>query len=415
MNASDRATIATRVALAWSLASICAVALAQSPPVSQPQLQSCLKERIAPRATEQGVSRALFDRLTADLKPATDVLEKLDFQPEFVTPVWDYMAALVDDARIEGGRRMLEHHRGLLDAIERQYGVPREIIVAVWGVESNFGANLGRRSLIESLATLSCFGRRQTFFSGELVAALRIVAGGNVSAERLTGSWAGAFGHTQFMPSTFMLRAVDGDGDGRRDLMDSIPDALASTANYLRAAGWRAGQPWGFEVEVPRGVRADSDSRTVRRPVSDWRAAGVKPVRAEDRRAFDALAPDTPAALIRPADVGGPAFVVLRNYDAVFAYNPSINYALAIAHLADRMRGATSFVTPWPTTDVSLSRAERRELQTLLLLRGHDIGEVDGILGTRSREAVRAEQARLGEEVTGRADQALLEALRVNR
>ncbi|WP_230970689.1 lytic murein transglycosylase [Nitrogeniibacter aestuarii] len=358
-------------------------------------------------APSKGVSQAAFDRFTAGVSPDETVLESLDYQPEFVTPIWDYLAALVDQERIDDGKAMLAQWSEVLGRVEAEYGVDRATVVAVWGVESNYGKNFGSRPLVTSLATLSCEGRRQDFFRGEFFTTLRILEQGNIAPERLTGSWAGAFGHTQFMPSTFMRIAVDFDGDGRRDLMDSVPDALASTANYLKQAGWRTGQGWGYEIKLPAGFDASVAGRKARRAVSEWSAMGVRQI---DGSALDAI--DSQAAVLLPAGAEGPAFLVFRNFNAIYSYNAAESYALAIAHLSDRLRGAGPFVTDWPTDDPGIARAERRELQQLLLDRGHAIGEVDGLIGAKSKAAIAVEQERLGYEVNGRAGMKILKALR---
>jgi glucose-6-phosphate 1-epimerase len=237
------------------------------------------------------------------------------------------------------------------------------------------------------------------------------VQAGDVASEKLVGSWAGAFGHTQFMPSTYRRIAVDFDGDGRRDLVESIPDALASTANYLKRSGWRSDQPWGYEVRLPDGFDASTSGRTSRRPLSTWLGKGVARV---DDGPID-LPAATPAALLLPAGRQGPVFLVFKNFDAIYSYNAAESYALAIAHLSDRLRGQGPLATSWPTPDPGLSRRERRELQTLLLARGHDIGEVDGIIGSASRAAIQAEQARLGQvPADGRAGRRILSALRTS-
>ena len=387
-------------------ASACAAAGAQAGS-GDAVLASCLA-KLRGQAPASGVTTQSFDRFTRTIERDPSVLELLDYQPEFKTPVWDYLAALVDDERIADGRAMLARWHDTLASIEQRYGVDAATVVAVWGVESDFGKSFGTRPLLNSLATLSCAGRRQSFFRGEFLTALRILQEGHVAPERLVGSWAGAFGHTQFMPSSFMRLAVDFDGDGRSDVVDSVPDALASTANFLARAGWRAGEPWGFEVRVPEGFDPALAERRNRKPLSRWAALGVRRADA----AAPGLAGDTPGAILLPAGVNGPAFVVLRNFDAIYSYNASISYGLAIAHLADRLRGGAPFATPWPTDDPGLSRAERRELQTLLAARGHDIGPVDGMFGARSRAAISAEQARLGLAPTARAGVKILDALR---
>jgi len=367
---------------------------------------ACLA-RLRTDAVARGVPAAAAERHLSGLERDPSVLESLDFQPEFKTPIWDYLSGLVDAERVDDGRALLAQWADVLAAVQARHGVDPQTVVAVWGVESNFGRSIGRKQVVRSLATLSCEGRRQPFFRGELFAALRILAGGHVEPDAFTGSWAGAFGHTQFMPSTFLESAVDFDGDGRRDVVGTVPDALASTANYLRRAGWRTGEPWGWEVRLPAGFDPALAGRTKRRPLADWVARGVR--RADGTPIEPASAA---AAVLLPAGPAGPAFLVLRNFDALYAYNAAESYALAIAHLSDRMRGAGPFVAAWPTDDPGLSRAERRELQTLLLARGHPIGEADGMIGSLSRRAIRDEQARLGLPQDGRAGTKLLTALR---
>jgi glucose-6-phosphate 1-epimerase len=243
---------------------------------------------------------------------------------------------------------------------------------------------------------------------------MKILHAGDVRAEDLRGSWAGAFGHTQFMPSAFLRLAVDFDHDGRRDLIHSDVDALASTANYLAQAGWRRGELWGFEVRVPRGFDASAAGRRSRHPVSEWARRGV--TRADGNALVGADAPAArPAAVILPTGASGPAFVVFRNYDAIFSYNAAESYALAIALLSDRLRGGEGLVARWPTDDPGLSRQERRELQTVLVARGHEIGEIDGLIGAATRAAIQREQRRLGWTPDGRAGQRLLRALRAPR
>ncbi|WP_435594049.1 lytic murein transglycosylase [Proluteimonas luteida] len=363
---------------------------------------------IRPQALAQGVSGTGFDRFTAGLQPDMSVLPLLDSQPEFTTPLWDYLAGLVDEQRVEDGRARLAEHRDLLARVAAQYGVDAETVVAVWGVESDYGRVFGKRPLLVSLATLACNGRRQPFFRGEFIATLQLLDGGDLRDPGIAGSWAGAFGHTQFMPTTYARIAVDFDGDGRRDLVDSIPDALASTANYLKRAGWQTGAPWGYEVRLPAGFDLSQAGRGKRRALSDWVARGVTRV---DGGALPAG--DRQAAILVPTGRDGPAFVAFRNYDAIYSYNAAESYALAIALLADRLRGGAGLVASWPTDDPGLSRIQRRELQTLLLARGHDIGEVDGMIGSNTRRAIQAEQRRLGlTPDDGRAGMRILRALR---
>ncbi|WP_291994746.1 lytic murein transglycosylase [Candidatus Accumulibacter sp. ACC003] len=370
---------------------------------------ACLKT-LRSVAAAKGVSTTSFDRLTSGLTPDLSVLEFLDYQPEFQSPIWDYLASLVDAERVTDGIAMRAKWADTLALASERYQVDPATIIAVWGVESNYGRNFGKRPLLTSLGTLSCFGRRQSYFSGEFVSTLKILDSGDIAPEKLLGSWAGAFGHTQFMPSTFLRLAVDGDGDGKRDLMGSVPDALASTANFLHKGGWREGQPWGYEVILPAGFDASVSGRRDKRPLSYWTGRGVR--RADGQ---PIVASDAAAGLLLPAGPQGSAFLVFRNFDVIYGYNAAESYALAIAHLADRIKGGTPFVTPWPTDDAGLSRLERRELQTLLAARGHPIGEVDGMIGAKSREAIQVEQQRLGMKADGRPGQKLLSSLRANQ
>ncbi|TXK33179.1 lytic murein transglycosylase [Ottowia sp. GY511] len=384
------------------------------PALDDAAFRSCLAQ-LQGSAAFRNVDRATFAQHTQNLAPDPSVLVLLDRQPEFTLPVWDYIAVLVDDERVADGRAAYAKWQDTLRRIEQQSGVAPNIVMGVWGVESNFGQILGGRPLVQSLATLSCFGRRQSYFRGEFAATLRILQEGHIPAEKLVGSWAGAFGQTQFMPSTFFRSAVDFDGDGRRDIVDSVPDALASTAKFLQNAGYRRGEPWGFEVRLPAGMDTSDASRKNKRPIDAWRRAGVTLVDG-------APLPDSlpSAGLLIPARNrgGGPAFLVGRNFDTLYSYNASENYALAIAQLSNLVAnpsGSVAFVTPWPTDDPGLSRAQNRELQTLLLARGHDIGTADGLIGAKTREAIKAEQQRLGFKPDGRAGQKLLAALKTAR
>lgn len=403
----NKAYLRLLCATAFAAAAIPALAApAAATPADLDAYRACLKQ-LRGDAIKSGVQAATYDAQTASLAPDMDVLGFLDAQPEFKTPIWDYMAGLVDEERIEDGRQALARHADVLARAQAEYGVDPATVVAVWGVESNFGKNLGGRPLLTSLSTLSCFGRRQSYFRGEFFATLKIIQDEHMQPERLAGSWAGAFGQTQFMPSTYLRLAVDFDGDGRRDLVDSVPDALGSTANFLRRAGWQTGQPWGFEVKLPAGMDLAGTGRRNKQPMSAWQARGIKRV---DGGALPAG--DTPAALLAPAGAQGPVFLVLRNFDALYSYNAAESYALAIAHLSDRLRGDLPFARAWPTDDPGLSRAERRELQELLLARGFDIGKPDGVIGARTRQALQTVQGQLGLPADGRAGQKTLKALR---
>ncbi len=369
-------------------------------------LSHCLA-RLKASARSKGIRAETYDFYTRDLAPDPTVLRLLDSQPEFRTPIWDYLAGLIDEERVEDGRARLRDHRETLDRIAARYKVDPAIVVSIWGVETDYGRVFGQRPIRSSLATLSCFGRRQNFFRAEFISLLQLLQNEDIRDEDLKGSWAGAFGHTQFMPSVYARIAVDEDGDGHRNLVKSIPDALASTANYLKQAGWRNDLPWGYEISLPARFDAGWAGRKKRQPVDVWRERGVQLI---DGTPLPDL--DVKAAVLLPAGMEGPAFLLLPNFDALYAYNPAESYALAIALLSDRLKGGRGLEAAWPTDDPGLGRKDRRTLQTLLLQRGHDIGEADGIIGNRTRRAIQIEEKRLGWKKTeGRAGKKILETL----
>ena len=376
------------------------------PVLAQADNFSACIEGLRGDAAKRGVSKATFDIYASPLRADDSVLDFLDAQPEFTTLIWDYLSGLVDEERVSDGRAALLAQNKVLQQVEQQYGVDPATVVAVWGVESNFGRAMGKRPMLVSLGTLSCKGRRQGYFRGEFISTLKIINDGHIAADRLTGSWAGAFGQTQFMPSTFLRLAVDFDGDGRRDLVDNAADALASTANFLKQGGWHRGERWGFEVKLSRGIDTSVAGRRNYKPIAYWKAQGVT-------LADGGPLSDGPnRALLLPAGPSGPAFLVGHNFNVIYGYNAAESYTLAISHLSDRLRGGGPFRAPWPTDDPGTSRAERRELQRLLLARGYDIGEPDGMIGKNTRQALVAEQKALGFKEDGRAGQKILNALR---
>ena len=387
--------------------------LTSSPGIYTPSsssFQSCLA-RLKPQALTKGVHAATYDRYTQNLSPDYSVIERLNYQPEFSTPIWDYLSGLVDEERVQQGRQKLQQHRDVLNRVSAAYGIPAETVVAVWGVESNYGDISGKYPLLQALGTLSCEGRRQSYFRGEFFTTMKLLQRGDVYENQLKGSWAGAFGHTQFMPSTYDELAVDFDGDGRRDLVSSIPDALASTANFLKKRGWQSGQPWGFEVKIPQGMSVSGEGRRNKKSLSSWINQGV--VRVDGSALVQGnLLESSQAGLLAPAGANGPVFLVFKNFDAIYSYNAAESYALAIAHLSDRLQGKGGLVQTWPTDDAGTSRAERREIQQFLLNKGYDIGAVDGLIGDKTRQAIRQEQIRLGLTPTGRAGQQILRAFR---
>lgn len=364
-------------------------------------------ERLWPAVARRGITRATFAGATAALTPDLRIMDLLDGQPEFTKSFWDYLDLLVNDARIERGRALLQEYRATFDAVDRVFGVDRYVITAIWGVETNYGALGGNRPVVSSTATLACIGRRQDYFREEFLSALEILQRGDVKPDRLVGSWAGAFGPTQFMPTAFKRYAVDFDHDGRRDVVDSVPDLIASTANNLKKNGWISGQTWGYEVVVPANfdfLLADR-ARTI--TIRDWERHGLtrpgsKPFPRPDDRAF----------LLIPAGMQGPGFLMLPNFRALMKYNPAEAYALAIGHLADRLRGGGEFAQQWPRYERVLSRDERLELQQLLARHGYDVGEPDGHLGARTRAAIRSFQVRVGQVPDGFASAVVLERLR---
>jgi len=375
-----------------------------TPPAVPSTFGPCLAELRA-EAASRGVGERAFDRAMQGLQPDPSVIEAMQQQPEFETPVWEYLARLVDERRIAEGQARLAAWSPMLARAEDQFGVDRYTLVAVWGVESDYGRIMGQRPLLRSLATAACFGERQGFFRGEFVEALRIVQAGDIKARDLRGSWAGAFGHAQFMPSTYQRFAIDFDGDGKRDLVNSIPDALGSVGKYFQAEGWQRGRPWGYEVRLPAQYKGPS-GRHARLPLYEWAKLGI--VLPDGK----GLVGEGLAALLLPAGMRGPSFIVFKNFDVIYAYNRSESYALAIAHLADRLRGGGPIQASWPTDDPVLARAERIEVQQKLIERGYLQGSPDGIVGSRTVAAIKAYQEGAGLPADGYASARLLKALR---
>lgn len=370
--------------------------------------EGCL-QRLYPAASKRGVPKQAYDALTRDLTPDLKIMDLVDGQPEFTLAFWDYLDRLVSDERIQRGRELLAEHRATFDAMERTYGVDRHIVAAIWGIESKYSTMMGERPVLRSTATLACVGRRQDYFRNEFLAAVELLYRGDVHPERMKGSWAGAFGPTQFMPTVYKNYAVDADGDNRRDLTTSIPDLLFSTANYFRRHGWETGQTWGYEVVVPRNFNFMLADRSKLMTIREWEQLGIqrpggKPFPRSSDRAF----------LMVPAGSQGPGFLMLNNFRVIMRYNPAEAYALAIGHLADRLRGGEAFVQGWPRQERVLTREERVELQQLLAQRGFDIGTPDGRFGPKTRAAIRDFQARAGLVPDGFPTATVLARLRGN-
>ncbi len=359
------------------------------------------------RALAQGIRPETFDAAFRDLRPDAEALTRDRNQTEFVRTLWDYLDRAVSEKRITEGQAALARHAGLLDRIEATYGVEKEILVAVWGIETSYGANRGSHPLIPALATLAHDGRRAAFFEAQLIAALKILDRGDIAPDAMRGSWAGAMGHTQFMPTSYLAIAQDFDGDGRRDIWSDDPaDALASTAAYLAQSGWRKGQPWGIEVRLPAHYDFAESGKAVRHGMARWQALGL---RAADG---GALPDHGEAALLLPGGAQGAAFLIFGNFRALARYNPADAYVVAVGHLADRLTGAGPILGDWPRGDRALLDAERHDLQRLLTAAGYDTQGVDGRIGPNTLAALRAWQKAQGLTPDGYANEAVLNRLR---
>ncbi len=359
----------------------------------------------AQEARAAGISQQTVDATLAQARWQPRVVELDRAQPEFTRTPWAYLDSAGSPQRVAQGREQRRLHAAALDVAEQRHGVPAGIITAIWGMESNYGGNFGSFSAVDALATLAYDGRRRDWARGELLAALRIVDRGDIAADALVGSWAGAMGHTQFLPSVYLAHAVDADGDGRRDIWGSVPDVLASTANFLAHSGWQAGQPWGVEVRLPPGFDYARTELNVRQDSQAWALDGV---RAVDGQPLPAL-PN--AAIVTPAGASGPAILVGPNFGALLRYNNSVNYALAVGLLARQIDGGDGLLMPWPRDLPALSRGEIKVLQQALNDRGFGAGAVDGVLGPATRAGVRRLQQSLGLPADGFATPQLLERL----
>jgi lytic murein transglycosylase len=358
-----------------------------------------------PEARARGVSRATFDEAFRGVAPDAKIVALTRKQSEFVRPIWDYIASAAASSRIAKGQEIAREWARVLDAVERTYDVPKGVVLGIWGMETNFGSFTGNIYVVRALATLAFVRYRGDFFREELLTALHMLEQRQVARETMLGSWAGAMGQTQFMPSSFVKYAVDGDRDGARDIWRSMPDALASTANYLRQQGWQPGLPWGFEVELPEGF----DFRNHRQALSGWMQLGLRRIDGQPMpRAGE-------ATLFLPAGARGPAFLITENYNVIKTYNSSDAYAMGVAHLGDRIYGGRPIQGAWPRHEPMLDKDQREEVQRRLAGLGLYSGETDGRLGSKTREAVRQFQLRRGLTADGYADSALLKELRAAR
>jgi membrane-bound lytic murein transglycosylase B len=358
-------------------------------------------------ALKAGIRPDIFDRAFFGVTPDMSVVKADRSQPEFSRPVWEYLDGAISAVRVRKAQGLLTQYADVLQSIEQRYGVDRQALVAVWGMESNFGQFQGSQSVIRSLATLAYEGRRRSFAQDQLLAALQILQQGDITPEKMLGSWGGAMGQTQFIPTTYNTHAVDFDGDGRRDIWNSPADALASTAHYLQSSGWQTGQPWGYEVQLSAGFDYALADPSIRKSLAEWQQLGIKlPTGAPLPVAGGQ------AALLLPAGYRGPAFLVLENFRAILKYNNSSSYALAIGLLSERFKGGGYVLGSWPRDDQPLSRSERMELQTLLSARQYDAGAPDGIIGANTRKAIRSAQQSFGWPADGYPTHELLDNLR---
>lgn len=359
------------------------------------------------RALAAGIQGRVFDRAFATVAPRQSIIRLDRSQAEFTKTIGQYVSDTVPTSRINAGRRQAQRWRTTLSEIRRRYGVDQQVLMGIWGIETNFGGFMGGTPVIVGLATLAYEGRRRAWAERELIAALRILQSGDVTLERMEGSWAGAMGHTQFMPTSFQAYAEDFRGDGRRDVWADDPaDALASAANYLKEHGWILGQPWGIEVRLPSGFNYSIANPRPGRSAAFWQQAGVRDLDGQVVPNFG------DAGLWLPMGEAGPAFLVYNNFFVIKRYNRADSYALAVGHLGDRIYGKPGFSKPWPSGEAPLSRRETRELQTRLTALGYDTKGVDGLVGPNSRAAIRGYQRRIGATPDGHPSRELLRRIR---
>ena len=358
-------------------------------------------------AVHKGKPEQVVQVAFAGVQENPEISDRAAKQPEFVTPIWTYLDRAVSDERVARGQAKYAENKALLDGIQQDYGVAPNIVMGIWGIETDFGNNFGDTNVFEALTNLGYRAHREDFACAELLAALDIVAGSHLPPERLVGSWAGAMGHPQFLPSNYLSLAVDRDGTGAADLWDSLPDALASAANHLVDDGWVRNLPWGMEVKLPANFPYQEAELDLVKPISHWQKLGVTGI---DGSKLPILAGNTSILVL--AGHAGPAFLVTQNFKVILKYNYSTSYALAVAHLGDRILGGSRFAAAWPVTEQPLSIEEREEVQTLLNARGLDVGKVDGVLGLKTRKAARIFQKEIGWPQDGFVNKALLNELR---
>ncbi|MDJ0640511.1 MAG: lytic murein transglycosylase [Paracoccaceae bacterium] len=364
-------------------------------------------DRFRSRARAAGIRDSVFNAAFRGVRYNTDVISKDRNQSEFTKQIWEYLDSAASETRVRNGRDALRKNQRLLAEIERRYGVEAEVVTAVWGLESAYGAFRGNETVIESLATLAFDGRRGRFFEKQLIAALKIIQAGDVPASRMTGSWAGAMGHTQFIPTSYLAYAVDFRGDGRRDIWSDDPtDALASTAAYLKRFGWTKGQPWGVEVVLPRGFDYSQTGERVKKNPSQWAAMGVRDTRGRT------VPNHGRASILLPAGAQGAAFMIFNNFHVIERYNTADAYVIGVGHLSDRIAGAGPIKAKWPRGDRNLRFAEKKEMQRRLTQKGYNTQGVDGIIGPNTIQAIRRFQSSQGMVPDGYPSYEILKRLR---
>lgn len=360
------------------------------------------------KALANGISERTFKRAFRGVKLNQRVIKLDRKQAEFSRQIWDYLDTATSPKRVKNGKSALKEHRKKLKKIERTYAVDAEVVVAIWGLESSYGFNMGDINIIEALATLAYEGRRSKFGTTQLLMALKIIQRGDITPKRMMGSWAGAMGHTQFIPTSYQAYAQDFTGDGKRDVWDprNPADALASTANYLKKFGWVHNQPWGIEVKLPKGFNYGNASLKVKATPARWTELGVRTIRGGK------MPNHGKSSIFLPAGSDGPAFAVYKNFFVIKRYNNANSYAMAVGHLADKLTGGGEFVREWPRGPGALKLKDKIAVQELLNRAGFDVGDPDGIIGPKTIDAVSAFQTKYGVPLTGKADQKLLKLLR---
>lgn len=359
------------------------------------------------RARAAGIRDSVFNAAFQGARYDADVIRRDRNQSEFTKQIWEYLDSAASDTRVKNGRAALRKHRSLLAEIEARYGVEAEVVTAVWGLESAYGEFRGSTQVIPALATLAFDGRRGKFFEAQLIAALKIIQSGDVPPRRMTGSWAGAMGHTQFIPTSYLSYAVDFRGDGKRDIWSDDPtDALASTAAYLARFGWTKGQPWGVEVQLPRGFNYAQTGERVKKSPNEWANLGVRDMKGAKVPNYGN------ASILLPAGAQGAAFMIFKNFHVIERYNTADAYVIGVGHLSDRIKGAGPLKSGWPRGDRNLRFVEKKEMQRLLTRNGFNTDGVDGIIGPNTIQAIRGFQRSQGLTPDGYASYDILKRLR---